>query len=75
MKYRYCIISTIINDVTTYGIASTVNYDGCTKIIESFIDLSTQKALVEHLVNLCNSLCLDPDHLQDVVYDFLMRTL
>ena len=54
-----------------FGIAAVEEYDGITTILESISDISSDIEPVEHLVELCNNLQLDPIHLQDVVTDFL----
>ena len=54
-----------------FGIAAVEEYDGITTILESISDISANIEPVEHLVELCNNLQLDPIHLQDVVTDFL----
>lgn len=71
MEYRYLMTSFYYADIHSYGIAAAVNYDGCFAIIEAYTDLSTDKASVEHLVDLCNDLRLDVLHLMDIVDDFL----
>lgn len=71
MQYQYLITSITYDDIHTYGIAAAVNYDGCFVVIESYIDLSTDKDSIEHLVELCNNLHLDVLHLRDIVDDFL----
>lgn len=46
-------------------------YDAVTTILESISDLSANIEPIERLVQICNSLQLDPIHLQDVATDFL----
>lgn len=46
-------------------------YDGVTTVLESISGLYLDIEPIEHLVEICNNLQLDPIHLQDVVSDFL----
>ena len=38
----------------------------------SYYDVSLNKAEVERIVLLCNELCLDPIHIEDVIEDILI---
>lgn len=75
MEHKYIVVqSTYKNgDATRIGfkIAAAEEYDGVTTILESVSDLSSDIEPIEHLVEVCNDLQLDPIHLQDVVTDFL----
>lgn len=71
MKRRYVIVVTSYVGHRTYGIG-LVEYDGRTTVLSSsFPDLSRHAAPVRNLVHTCNRLSLDPEHLRDVVQDFL----
>lgn len=52
---------------TTYGIALADGSD----LIESVSGLSCDKQRVERLAELCTQLDLSPEHLSDVIEDFL----
>lgn len=52
---------------TTYGIALADGSD----LIESVSGLSSDKQRVERLAELCTQLDLSPEHLSDVIEDFL----
>ena len=52
---------------TTYGIALADGSD----LIQSVSDLSSDKQRVERLAELCTQLDLSPEHLSDVIEDFL----
>ena len=54
-----------------FGIAVVEGYAAVTTILESISDLSANIKPIERLVQICNSLQLDPIHLQDVATDFL----
>lgn len=56
---------------TGYGIALSEEQDGIVAILESYHDLSPERAVIEDLVNLCNLESLDSDQLEDVICDFL----
>ena len=55
-----------------YGIAL---FENNSSLISSFPDVSRDRKAVEKLVNLCNKLDLSPDHLTDVIEDFLVCSL
>jgi len=75
MNNRYLMIRETYTDGgqtrTGYGIAVVSEYDGCTMVTESFMDLCPDMAPVKRLVKLCNELKLDAMHLSEVVDDFL----
>lgn len=52
----------------SYGIGLI---DDSGTLIETVPNLSSDRAAVAQLTELCNTLSLDPLHLWDVVYDFL----
>lgn len=56
-----------------YGIAVYADSaeEGTAAIIASVRDVASSSSRLEHLVNLCNKLSLEPDHLYDVVEDYL----
>lgn len=58
----------------TYGIAVYANadWDGTGAIIASVHDISTEKEKIAELVSLCNRYHLAPEHLRDVIDDFLI---
>ncbi len=75
MNYRYLMIrETYVDGEQTrigYGIAAVLDYDGCTMVTESFMDLCPDSTPVERLVKYCNELKLDVMHLSEAVDDFL----
>jgi len=56
-----------------YGIAAYADSaeEGTSAIVASVRDVAGSRSPLEHLVTLCNELNLDPDHLYDVVEDYL----
>jgi len=64
-----------IGDTTriSYGIAvyAHAECDGTATVILSVRDVSADKEKIDELVSLCNRLQLDPEHLFDVIDDFL----
>ena len=55
----------------SYGIAMAEETENETKVVRAFEDMTTDIGKMERLVDLCNKLELDPDHLDDVVDDFI----
>ncbi len=57
----------------SYGIAAYANADadGTATVFDSVHDITPDKASLEKLVRDCNRLKLSPEHLRDVVDDFL----
>ncbi|MBQ8357749.1 MAG: hypothetical protein IJX39_08095 [Clostridia bacterium] len=72
---KYAVIKTTYqNELLTrtgYGIAAVQEYDGVTVVTESVADLSGDERAVTELVERCNRCDLSPEHLGDVVQDFL----
>ncbi len=72
---QYIMIETscTVNGITgkTYGIALAEYVDGQTVILEAVPDLSADKERVMRLAEMCTELRLSPEHLADVVDDFL----
>lgn len=64
-----------IGDTThvSYGVAvyAYVDSDGAATVIASVHNVSTQKERIDELVFLCNRYHLAPEHLSDVIDDFL----
>lgn len=56
---------------TTYGIGIADAHDGGSELIEAVSGLSCDKQRVERLAELCTKLELSPEHLYDVIDDFL----
>lgn len=56
-----------------YGIAvfTDTEINGTVSIIKSVHDISPDKEKVEYLVRRCNQYGLSPEHLADVIEDFL----
>lgn len=78
MKARYLLTECTYHDIsnpnasrTGYGIALSEEQDGIYAILQSYHDLSPERAVIEDLVNLCNLESLDSNQLEDVVCDFL----
>lgn len=57
----------------SYGIAAYADSaaEGTSAIVASVRDVSCSRSQLEILANLCNRIRLDPDHLSDVIEDFL----
>ena len=69
IKYKLCkdtVIDEDGNALNTYGIEIWKGE----KIEKALVDISTNRARVSLLVNLCNELDLDPIHIYDVIEDF-----
>ena len=58
-----------IDDISYKGYGILLK-DENSKHIISFADISTNKDDILHLIDLCNTLELDPIHLEDVIEDF-----
>lgn len=78
MNTRYLLTECTYHDIsqtkasrTGYGIALSEEQDGIVAILESYHDLSPQRAIIEELVNLCNRENLDSYHLENIVCDYL----
>ena len=75
MPYKYVVVCSVYMNgemsTTRFGIAAVDERDGTTIPFQTIADLSSDFNRVEELVNTCNSLQLDFDHLDDVVEDFL----
>ena len=58
---------------TSYGIAAYADVDenGSDVVIASVCDVSSRRSPLEKLVEWCNLLQISPDHLCDVIEDFL----
>ena len=56
---------------TTYGIALANNHDDGADLIKSVHGISCDTQRVERLAELCTKLELSPEHLSDVIEDFL----
>lgn len=70
---RYILLEDIVtleeDTYRTYGIADVRSDNDCR---EEYHDLSTERAAVSALVDMCNELRLETLHLKDVVEDFLI---
>ena len=73
--YSYRVIFEAIHDEngdrTGCGIAVVENRGGISTVIASVSDVSSDAELVEKLVQNCNRFELSPEHLRDVIDDFL----
>lgn len=74
-KYNYVVVeSRYFNGEApyiSYGIALAEEQDGTLEVFDSVADISTDRAEVESLADVCNTFQLDPIHLRDVAEDFL----
>ena len=59
--------------ILTYGIACIEEQGGRSEVIARVSDVTGSREEAEKLVKLCNSLCLSPLHLPDVIDDLLAR--
>ncbi len=71
MKYYYALVDSTLKNRRSFGIAAVVDDEDCMNILESYIDLSSNRTAVDELVKLCNELELELVHLPDVISDFL----
>ena len=75
MEYHYVIVDSIIEDPShsrrCYGIALVSVCEGIPSVLESFLDVSSDREQIQQLVALCNDLKIDPIHLPDVLDDYL----
>ena len=55
--------------IVIYGIACVKESQGKREIISRVSDVTTELEEIERLVNRCNELYLDPEHLLDIVED------
>ena len=70
MRFHYVLLESRLERRTCYGIAAVTMNDGIEIILQSFVDLSSDRRSVAKLVRLCNKLELSLCHLPDVVEDF-----
>ena len=70
MRFHYVLLESRLERRTCYGIAAVTMNDGIEIILQSFVDLSSDRYEVAKLVRLCNKLNLSLCHLPDVVEDF-----
>ena len=77
IKYLRTKNSTIIDNInyTTYGVEVLDNKDGDLILLDEITDVSSDKDLVQQLVDDCNKYDLDPVHLRDVIADRLYAAL
>lgn len=75
MEYKYITIGSTLFDGdnvrTSYGISVIQVCDGIAIVLQSVIDVSSDRESIDLLVDTCNKLELDPIHLNDVVDDYL----
>lgn len=71
MECRYILLKSEYESTVTFGIAVVVDCDDCVTILDSYMDLSSDQSKVTELIELCNTLKLDPIHLPSVVEDLL----
>ena len=57
---------------SAFGIALVEEQDGITVVLQSFCDLSTDLASAQKLAELCCSLQPSPEHLEDIIDDFVL---
>ena len=70
MRFHYVLLESRLERRTCYGIAAVTMNDDIEVILQSFVDLSSERRPVAKLVRLCNELKLSLCHLPDVVEDF-----
>ena len=70
MRFHYVLLESRLERRTCYGIAAVTMNDGIEIILQTFVDLSSDRRSVAKLVRLCNKLELSLCHLPDVVEDF-----
>ena len=70
MRFHYVLLESRLERRTCYGIAAVTMNDGIEIILQSFVDLSSDRRSVAKIVRLCNKLELSLCHLQDVVEGF-----
>ena len=71
MECRYILLKSEYESTVTFGIAVAVDCDECVTILDSYMDLSSDQSKITELIELCNTLKLDPIQLQDVIDDFI----
>ena len=70
MRFHYVLLESRLERRTCYGIAAVTINDGIETILQSFVDLSSDRPAVSKFVKLCNELKLSLFHLPDAVVDF-----
>ncbi|MBE6617128.1 MAG: hypothetical protein E7627_04200 [Ruminococcaceae bacterium] len=77
MEHKYIVVEcNYICDAVSrksYGIAYVCVSDGVVTILQSVTDITSDKCAIEHIVDLCCRLQLDPIHLNDIVEDYIER--
>lgn len=75
MECKYIVVENVYRNgddtIRSYGVAVGNESDGETIILKSISDIFSDIKQIERLVDVCNSLRLDPVHIQEVVSDFL----
>lgn len=70
MEVHYVLLEGKLERRTCYGIAAVTVDNGCEVILQSYVDLSSDRRAVEALVRCCNELDLSLCHLREVLDDF-----
>ena len=73
MSYQYMSVSETYDDGRmSCGIAVLVLYDdGSSAVLQTISDICEDKTRIQKLVHQCNQCQLTPDHLPDILEDFL----
>ena len=79
MDVKYGVVEEIYHcedtERVSYGIVSYGTGDDSSTLIASVHDVSTNVKKLTALVKKCNRLALSPEHLQDVVADFITESV
>lgn len=73
-RYHYVPIQ---ETLTSDELGTYVTYSISVRTVEEEIafvrDVSTELEAIQHLTNVCTEQALDPDHLEDIIQDFLVE--
>lgn len=73
MNCRYILLECRIETRISFGIAAVYDCDETVVILQSFVDLCSNRQAVADFTDRCNALELSLYHLQDAVEDFLAQ--
>lgn len=75
MEYKYIVVECNYicgaESRKSYGIAYVCVSDGVVTILQSVTDITSDKSSIEHIVDFCCRLQLEPIHLIDIIDDYI----
>ena len=68
---RYVLLESNIGSRESYGIAAVCEEDGHETVVQSFVDVCSERSAIVTFVEKCNRLTLSLWHFYDAVEDFM----